>query len=743
MSSRYPVLDNRPIDQWKVTELKEELRRRKLPIKGLKDDLIRRLDDELRRESAEAAEASKTDDANGADLDAQPVSGAEESQTGIVVAEVVNTIETGNDKVVDAQPVGGAEESQTETVDAEVGNTVETGNDKVVDTAGRGNIGVNEPIEREENEKIAEVVTIDCNENEKLDVFSTPVDASVSVPVVDQEEVAPMGLPDGGESKSEGREQVIPSSTVEPSITVSGSVLTEVEASGRDSYRTETQKENGDSATKLENEESNAQLEYGDQKSQLECDIEPQSMDLMVHSSAPKNQVSEVNPSLGSQVKSDSISSDSVSINEKNELKDNIIADNVKLEQDNVRPEVLESSSNNFAPVYDETHPMDVGDPDKEKTSLEEKSNNDTSSDLNKTNGIEDVGYSEKLNLDRSSGEDSMEEDLPESKQFDSKLQDVELRNKKENSEVPILKEESDSKDVGDVAPAGKGFTHQDSEIHSVEKRKFTDHALPGNNEPAKRLRRWNTEVAKGPAPQSAGLTSATTPKDEPTALKRNFSMSNSSAVDESPGERIVPPPQRSPTNSLRIDRFLRPFTLKAVHELLGKTGKVVSFWMDQIKTHCYVTYSSVDEAIETRNAVYNLQWPPNGGRLLLAEFVEPEEVKMKVEVPPVQAAAVSSTPVVPPTPPTSQPEPSPRRHQEQRPVPATLPPPPPLSKLPPAVRERLPSPPPLPEKVDPPIVTLDDLFRKTRATPRIYYLPLSEEKVAAKLEAQGKITKQ
>ncbi|XP_028755107.1 apoptotic chromatin condensation inducer in the nucleus-like isoform X2 [Neltuma alba] len=646
MSSRYPVLDNRPIDQWKVTELKEELKRRKLPVKGLKDDLIRRLDEDLRRV---AAEASKKDDASGADLDPQPVGGAEESLTGTTVAKIVNTIETGSDKAID--------------------------------TAERGNICITEPIERENNEKITEVVGIDCNYNEKLDGVSTPVDANVSVPVMDQE-VAPKGLPDGGESKIGDEEQVTPSSTVEPGITVSGSVLTEEVASCQDSYRTETQKENGDSAAKTENEESNVRLESEDQKSQPECDIEPQSMDLMVHSPAPKNQ----------------------------------------------------------------TYPMDVGDPPKEKASLEERSNNITSSDLNKTNGIEDAGYLEKLNLDRSSGEDSMEEDLPESKQFDSKLHDAELRNKMENSEVPIVKEESDSKDVGDVVSAGKDFTHQDSDMHpavSVEKRKFTDHALPGNNEPAKRVRRWNTEIAKAPAPQSSGLTSATTPKDEPIALKRSFSMSNSSAVDESPRERIVPPPERSPTNSLRIDRFLRPFTLKAVHELLGKTGKVVSFWMDQIKTHCYVTYSSVDEAIETRNAVYNLQWPPNGGRQLLAEFVEPEEVKMKVEAPPVQAVSVSSAPVVPPTPPTSQPEPSPRRHQEQRPVPATLPPPPPLSKPPPAARERLPSPPPLPEKVDPPIVTLDDLFRKTRATPRIYYLPLSEEQVAAKLEAHGKVTKQ
>ena len=51
-----------------------------------------------------------------------------------------------------------------------------------------------------------------------------------------------------------------------------------------------------------------------------------------------------------------------------------------------------------------------------------------------------------------------------------------------------------------------------------------------------------------------------------------------------------VPMSPKPPTNSLRIDRFLRPFTLKAVQELLAKTGNVCSFWMDHIKTHCYVT---------------------------------------------------------------------------------------------------------------------------------------------------------
>lgn len=147
------------------------------------------------------------------------------------------------------------------------------------------------------------------------------------------------------------------------------------------------------------------------------------------------------------------------------------------------------------------------------------------------------------------------------------------------------------------------------------------------------------------------------------------------------------------------------------------------------IESLCW-QYSSVEQTIETRNAVYNLQWPANGGRLLVAEFVDPQEVKNRLEPP--QSPAAPVTPTVPPVPP----QPSPRQRQQLPPPPA-LPPPPPLSKPPPA-RERLtnlPPPPPLPDKQDPPIVTLDDLFRKTRATPRIYYLPLTEEQVAAKVE--------
>lgn len=153
--------------------------------------------------------------------------------------------------------------------------------------------------------------------------------------------------------------------------------------------------------------------------------------------------------------------------------------------------------------------------------------------------------------------------------------------------------------------------------------------------------------------------------------------------------------------------------------------------------------YSSVEEAVATRNAVYNLQWPPNGGRLLVADFVDPQEVKAHVEAPPQSPApttpgAVAAAAVPSPTAVERPPVlPLPNR-QQQAPAAAPVNPPPPPA------REQLPPPPPLSQKKqqDQPILTLDDLFKKTRASPRIYYLPLSEEQVAAKVAAaQGRST--
>nr|XP_043633358.1 LOW QUALITY PROTEIN: apoptotic chromatin condensation inducer in the nucleus-like [Erigeron canadensis] len=477
------------------------------------------------------------------------------------------------------------------------------------------------------------------------------------------------------------------------------------------------------------------------------------------------NQVDEV-----SQVQSDSNSIDTITNIEKNEIKDNVIDDDVKLEID-VKPETILDRNNSESVEVDEQHEdkpaveekdanivnstdihnekddviaddveldakVEELQPLTESTGVDEpvKENLNTENvDICKKNDSGDVGSPEKLNLD---GDDSMEEDILESKQIDSKFSSDEVGDKSEKIGV---KEDGSVHGMVEDENADKSFAAGEDKMEpSVPstKRKPYDHEGSENSEVVKRQRRWNSESLKVPEQVLPNHSASATPKDAfQTLAKRTFSRSESIVSQDSPKERIVPPTSNPPTTSLRINHFLRPFTLKAVQELLGQTGTVVSFWMDQIKTHCYVTYASVEEAIETRNAVCNLQWPAYGGRLLMADFVDPQEVKNRVDPPPPSSEPPITT--IPPATTKQPPQPSPRQKQ-QLPPPPTLPPPPPLSNAP-LARARVP---PAPEKIDPPIVTLDDLFKKTRATPRIYYLPLSDEQVAAKLNAQGKPVK-
>ncbi|TXG60613.1 hypothetical protein EZV62_015186 [Acer yangbiense] len=758
MSSPYPILDNRPIDQWKVTELKEELKKRKLKSSGKKDELIRLLDQAIRIER-EAAEREIAEREN-AEREIAERENAERE-----IAERENAEREIAEREIAEREKAEREIAERENAEREIAER-ENAEREIAERENAMkdlNNGTNHDIQPVVN---AETVPVsaekakdvdDDKENKGVNDVVVQVDINSSAAALGrgEDQVGEItgdinnnvtGL---GQGKSEegnetggtnparvGEELVSNATIVETSITVTESVVTKLTLSGQELQNSETQGESEDSNPQLENE-----------------GLKPLHRDDMLDNSAPDNQVSEVSPNLGSQVKYDSISTDSVSINEKIELKDNIIADNVKLELDVIKPEMVEPSSSNIVPVGGESHPMDVEEPLEKKASFQEKDDNEAANvDMDKKNDSADVGYSEKLNLDRSSGDDSMEEDVLDSKQIDSKDSSEGARDRTENIEVPVVKEESPVDIVGDGLSADKKDDCVENKSHPVvpaEKRKISDQEVVGSAEPLKRQRRWNTESLKIPEQQSSNLTPSTTPRDtvQPTTLKRSFSRSDSAVGEDASKERVVPPSPKPPTNSLRIDHFVRPFTLKAVQELLGKTGTFSNFWMDHIKTHCYVTYSSIEEAIQTRNALYNIQWPPNnGGRPLVAEFVDPQEVKMKLEAPKTPVAPVSTGPAAHPALPAAHPLPSPRQlvSRQQLPPPPNLPPPPPLSNSATA-RERfaLPPPPPLPEKVDPPIVTLDDLFRKTKATPRIYYLPLSEEQVVVKLQARNKNTKQ
>lgn len=478
MSSPYPKLDNRTIDQWKVTELKEELKRRKLTTKGLKDDLIKRLDESIRIERETAEKLQR---------------------------EFAEKLERENAEKLESEIAEKLARENAERLERESADRLERENAEKVDNGFNGDpqsVVVGKDVEPHATHAKG---FIDGHEKTVKGDFPVQVDIDGNAAALDQGNIQDdYVLVDKHDAAIVEEELVVQSTTVETSVTVTENLVADLDLGGQGLQNTEAKKGNEDSEPQLENDDLKPHLENEDPEPLLESlDPKPQlenvdptpqlenedstpqlenegldatPKDAMLNSSAPNYQVSEVSTVLGSEVKYDYISTDTVSINEKIELKDNIIADHVKLELD-AKPEMVDPSSSAVVPVNGDSHPMDVEEPPENKASVREKDDNyDTNADISKKNDSADVGYSEKLNLERSSGDDSMEEDVLDSKQIDSKYSSDYVEDRVEITEVPVAMEESHVDVVGDDNSSDKMDVNVDNKNHPAlpaEKRKL------------------------------------------------------------------------------------------------------------------------------------------------------------------------------------------------------------------------------------------------------------------------------
>lgn len=753
MSAEYPVLDNRPINKWKVTELREELRRRNLTPKGLKDDLVKRLFEAIRIEM----DTNEEEDCEGPDRSDEGTFGDVNADTsGVYLAE--GGVDHNNKEL-----------NQRDDVLTKCDRAKALERDQVFVTSAmtivsEQSVTVTSSTASDLADKVSQITsteTVRFNEiaGKGDDVFDTPKKdvfeafAASSSEFLDNKFPSSMKTDEGKTDNKETFNKSLESSEVAADHNkahLSNQVYDEV--SPNLGFNVESESFSSDTLTNNKKElkdnlnADNVQLES---ECVLQEMVQPSfgrdprgggtiflSDDLTSHGNQTLNGVTDDKPkNLEFSEKNDNQDKLSVDIHVvghslEDEATEKVANDNVLNQMD---------SAKDASPVY-LVAPQKTEPHTDEKSNIAvsgEESNPQDLHDFNKTIDVMmDGELLEKVNLDDQSSADEMEEDTLDTKlvESDHNSSKIDESNKEPGADL--------GEDLHHLTSTNKlevSHDHKESVTEAVEKRKFQDATKSGSTEPLKRQRRWNTEGQKASDPlnSDASVPTKSNLTLQTASARANLSRSNSSPRVETPKERVVPPSERTPTTSLRIDNFVRPFTLKAVHELLEKTGKVCSFWMDHIKTHCYVSFASPEEAIETRNAVYNLQWPINGGRLLLADFVDPEEVKMHVEgsSQPATLSANTKTPVFSVQPPMQPAVPTvqqvPKQHQE---------PLHPLSRVPPAraapssVKDQLlRATSPIDDKLEAPMLTLDDLFRRTKASPRIYYLPLTDEEVAAK----------
>ncbi|XP_041804593.1 apoptotic chromatin condensation inducer in the nucleus [Chelmon rostratus] len=121
------------------------------------------------------------------------------------------------------------------------------------------------------------------------------------------------------------------------------------------------------------------------------------------------------------------------------------------------------------------------------------------------------------------------------------------------------------------------------------------------------------------------------TPSD--TLIRRSISQQKtgvSITIDDPVRTSRQPSPPRGKVSSIvHISNLVRPFTLGQLKELLSRTGTLVEegFWIDKIKSHCYVTYCSSDEAVATRAALHGVKWPQSNPKVLSVDFCQQDEL--------------------------------------------------------------------------------------------------------------------
>lgn len=120
------------------------------------------------------------------------------------------------------------------------------------------------------------------------------------------------------------------------------------------------------------------------------------------------------------------------------------------------------------------------------------------------------------------------------------------------------------------------------------------------------------------------------------------------SATEEPAQPREPSPAKNEPSNILFVRNLTRPFTVNQLNEVLSKHGQLnkEKFWIDKIKSRCYATYQTVEEATNTREALHGMRWPDANPKTLSVDFATEDDLTKQVE-------ADKAPPLPPPKPAT------------------------------------------------------------------------------------------
>ncbi|XP_018794278.1 PREDICTED: apoptotic chromatin condensation inducer in the nucleus isoform X1 [Bactrocera latifrons] len=180
----------------------------------------------------------------------------------------------------------------------------------------------------------------------------------------------------------------------------------------------------------------------------------------------------------------------------------------------------------------------------------------------------------------------------------------------------PLLVITTETSIPEDVHSAPKQKIRSSPEIQEIISEREEGEETPS---PEREVHRTSTNSAEKPIRNQIELSSA----------PRIINKVNIKVEHRSPSPR-----NKKASNVLFITNLVRPFTVLQLKGLLARTGKLVEdgFWIDRIKSKCYVQYETEDEAIETRHALHGVRWPVSNPKCLIVDFAKRADMDRAIQ---------------------------------------------------------------------------------------------------------------
>lgn len=100
--------------------------------------------------------------------------------------------------------------------------------------------------------------------------------------------------------------------------------------------------------------------------------------------------------------------------------------------------------------------------------------------------------------------------------------------------------------------------------------------------------------------------------------------------------QNLLPDPRHMPTRSVCIQHLSRPLQIQLLKQKIEAfSGEPAEqFWLDNLRSHCFVTFPSLESAISVRKNMHNLKYPENVSTKapLFVDYVPTEEVGGYIE---------------------------------------------------------------------------------------------------------------